>query len=124
MGFVQLSTSKFDAAMVSFTGALAIYRRIHGPMHTEVANSLYNVGMVREAKGDLADAWEAYTTARDLYARLGTAQDHPGYQTVRKNIAHVEREVARQNQEKVAKHNQKRLVNKHKKSLSHKTSQS
>ena len=109
MGFVQLSTGKLDAAMVSFTGALAIYRRIHGPMHLEVANSLYNVGMVREAKGDLADAWEAYTTARDLYARLGTEHDHPGYKTVRKNIAQVEREVAKQNQ--------KRLVTKHKKSM-------
>lgn len=109
MGFVQLSTGKLDAAMVSFTGALAIYRRIHGPMHLEVANSLYNVGMVREAKGDLADAWEAYTTARDLYARLGVDQNHPGYKTVRKNISQVEREVAKQNQ--------KRLVYKHKRRM-------
>lgn len=89
IGFVQLSTLQLDAAMVSFTGALAIYRRLYGPMHLEVANSLFNVGMVREAKQENADAWEAYTTARDLYARIGTHKDHPGYTAVRRSIAKV-----------------------------------
>jgi tetratricopeptide (TPR) repeat protein len=105
IGFVQLSTSNMDSAMVSFTGALAIYRRIYGPMHLDVANSLFNVGMVREAKYDLADAWEAYTTSRDLFARLGTDIDHPGYATVRRSIGSVEKLIAKQNRQK--------LINKH-----------
>jgi tetratricopeptide (TPR) repeat protein len=105
MGFVQLSTKNMDSAMVSFTGALAIYRRIHGPMHMDVANSLFNVGMVREAKNDLSDAWEAYTTSRDLFARLGTDPDHPGFLTVRRSIANVEKTIAKQNRQKlVTKH--------------------
>jgi Tfp pilus assembly protein PilF len=105
MGFVQLSTKNMDSAMVSFTGALAIYRRIHGPMHLDVANSLFNVGMVREAKDDLADAWEAYTTSRDLFARLGTDPDHPGFLTVRRSIANVEKTIAKQHRQKlVTKH--------------------
>ena len=84
---------KLDAAMVSFTGALAIYRRLYGPMHLEVANSLFNVGMVREAKGENTDAWEAYTTARDLYSRIGTNKDHPGFTAVRRSIAKVEKSI-------------------------------
>lgn len=107
IGFVQLSTSNMDSAMVSFTGALAIYRRIYGPMHLDVANSLFNVGMVREAKNDLADAWEAYTTSRDLFARLGTDINHPGYATVRRSIGSVEKLIAKQNRQK--------LINKHQK---------
>lgn len=101
MGFVQLSTNKMDSSMVSFTGSLAIYRRLYGPLHVEVANSLFNVGMVREAKGDYSDAWEAYTTARDLYSRLGTEHEHPGFATVRRSIANVERIIAKQNQQRV-----------------------
>lgn len=107
MGFVQLSTSNLDSAMVSFTGALAIYRRIHGPMHLDVANSLFNVGMVREAKNDLGDAFEAYTTSRDLFARLGTRFDHPGYGTVRRSIANVEKLIAKQNRQKIISKHQK-----------------
>lgn len=102
MGFVQLSTNKMDSSMVSFTGSLAIYRRLYGPLHVEVANSLFNVGMVREAKGDYADAWEAYTTARDLYSRLGTEHEHPGFATVRRSIANIEKTIAKQNQQRLS----------------------
>jgi tetratricopeptide (TPR) repeat protein len=101
MGFVQLSTNKMDSSMVSFTGSLAIYRRLYGPLHVEVANSLFNVGMVREAKRDYADAWEAYTTARDLYSRLGTEHEHPGFATVRRSIANIEKTIAKQNQQRL-----------------------
>jgi tetratricopeptide (TPR) repeat protein len=107
IGFVQLSTSNMDSAMVSFTGALAIYRRIYGPMHLDVANSLFNVGMVREAKTDLADAWEAYTTSRDLFARLGTDMNHPGYATVRRSIVSIEKLIAKQNRQKLITKHQK-----------------
>ena len=57
--------------------------------------------MVREARGELADAWEAYTTARDLYTRLGTGSDHSGYKTVRQSISQVEKAITRQNQERL-----------------------
>jgi tetratricopeptide (TPR) repeat protein len=113
MGFVQLSTNKMDSSMVSFTGSLAIYRRLYGPLHVEVANSLFNVGMVREAKGDYSDAWEAYTTARDLYSRLGTEHEHPGFATARRSIANVERIIAKNNQKR-ARHAAATVSTRHK----------
>ena len=72
IGYAQLSLGETDSAMLSFTAALASYRQTHGPIHASVANALFNIGLVREAKGDLVDAWEAFTTSRDLYLRLGT----------------------------------------------------
>jgi hypothetical protein len=58
--------------------------------------------MVREARGELADAWEAYTTARDLYSRLGTNSEHSGYKTVRQSISQVEKAIMKQNHERLA----------------------
>ena len=129
IGFVQLSTGDLDAAIISFTKALGIFRRIFGPLHCDVANSLFNVGtselmnllypsklaleterishtilfegMVREARGELADSWEAYTTARDLYMRLGTESEHSGYKTVRQSISQVEKAIMKQNHERL-----------------------
>lgn len=106
IGLVQLSTNDLDAAMISFTKALGVYRTLHGPLHLDVANSLFHVGMVREAKGELADAWESYSTTRDLFSRLGTSNDHPGFKTVRQSISKVEKAIMKVNQE--------RLVEKHK----------
>lgn len=57
--------------------------------------------MVREARGELADAWEAYTTARDLYTRLGTNSEHSGYKTVRQSISQVEKAIMKQNHERL-----------------------
>lgn len=114
IGFVQLSTDDYDASMISFTKALGIFRRLHGPLHLDVANSLFNVGMVREAKGELVDAWESYSTTRDLYTRLGTDKNHPGFKTVRRSLAKVEKAIAKQNQN--------RLIEKHTEAKDGKTS--
>lgn len=125
IGLVQLNTYDLDAAMISFTKALGVYRRLHGPLHLDVANSLFHVGMVREAKGELADAWESYSTTRDLYSRLGTHNDHPGFKTVRQSISKVEKAIMKDNQERLiekqkeahnstkAKENQEKLVARH-----------
>jgi tetratricopeptide (TPR) repeat protein len=107
IGYVHLCTSNLDNAMVSFAGALAIYRRLHGPINLEVANSLLNIGMVRESKDELTDAWDAYSTAHDLFVRLKVSQDHPGFAATRRSIAKVTEAIARKNQ--------KSLVEKHKK---------
>lgn len=101
MGLAQLSTAEYDAAMVSFTQALGLFRQSHGPLHLTVAHSLFNVGMVREAKGQLLDALEAYSTTKDLYLRLGatTTENHIGFQTVLESIANVEARIMAQEEE-------------------------
>lgn len=105
------SHSRVPFHFFTFYKALGIYRRLHGPLHLDVANSLFHVGMVREAKGELADAWESYTTTRDLYSRLGTDSDHPGFTTVRQSISKVEKAIARENQERlVEKRNEARAA--------------
>lgn len=105
IGFSYLSLANYDMAMVSFTGALAIHRRLHGPIHEEVAKSLLNVGMVRECRGDLAEAWEGYTIANDLFTRLEVRPDYPAFVAVKESIDKVERIIAKKNQHKlVEKH--------------------
>jgi tetratricopeptide (TPR) repeat protein len=113
VGFVHLQTGNFDTALVSVTAALGIFRESQGPVHADVANSLFNVGMVREVSGDLPEAWEAYSTARDIYARLLTDNEDRGYTMVRRSISIVERAIAKQTQaRRVAKHHQaKELLN-------------
>ena len=96
VGYAQLSTEAYDSALLSFTGALAVYRRINGPLDGSIANVLFNVGLVRERKNELADAWEAYATCRDLYRRLETPRDDKGYKAVRTSIAKVERLILQQ----------------------------
>ena len=105
MGFVQVSLGKYEDALISFTKGLEIYRNANGPLHLDVANSIFNIGMVRETNKEYADAWEAYNTAQDLYRRLGASPEDPGFMTVRRSIAHVEKLIAQQNQA--------RLVQKH-----------
>lgn len=90
MGFVHLNNGDYNAAMVSFTKALGVFRRVYGPLHMDVANSLFNVSMVREAKGELRDAWESYVTTRDVYHRLGLDTNNHRYKVVAKSIARLE----------------------------------
>ena len=103
MGYVHLRISNFDAAMVSFTKSLGILRRLYGPIHLEVANSLFNVSMVREAKGaELQEAWESFNTTRDLYALLKMDVNHPRYVSVMTSIAKLEYAISRA--KKIKKH--------------------
>ncbi|GKY92526.1 hypothetical protein MPSEU_000222900 [Mayamaea pseudoterrestris] len=97
IGYVQLNMGEYDAAMVSFTKSLGILRRMHGPIHFEVANSLFNVSMVREARGELQDAWESYATTRDVYDRLKTDTSNPRYVAVMTSIAKVECAIRKAN---------------------------
>jgi predicted negative regulator of RcsB-dependent stress response len=94
VGFVHVQTGNFDTALLSVTSALGIYRKTQGPLSTDAANALFNVGMVRELCGDLSGAWESYTTSRDIYSRLGTDHEDRGYKMVRRSISIVERAVA------------------------------
>lgn len=103
MGFAQLSTEAYDSALISFTGALAVYRRTKGPVDGSIANTLFNVGLVREKKRELADAWEAYTTCRELHRKLQTPRDDPSFKAVRASIDKVERMILKQNQSRVDK---------------------
>lgn len=114
VGFVHLQTRNYDTAMTSFTSALGIYRKANGPgLHTDIAKSMFNIGMVSEATGDLSDAWETYTTSRDIYARLGTSQDDPDVVMVLRSISNIELAITKQTQAHlVAKHHQaKDLLN-------------
>ena len=97
MGFVQVSLGQFEDALISFTKGLEIYRNNHGPLHLDVANSIFNIGLVRESNKEYPDAWEAYNTAQDLYRRLGASPEDPGFKTVRRSIAHVEKLIAQEN---------------------------
>jgi len=105
LGFVQVTLGDHDEALVSFTKGLEIYRNLYGPLHLDVANAIFNIGMLRESKKDFHEAWEAYSTAQDLHRRLGTPPDDPGFQTVRRSMAQVEKLIAQQNQA--------RLIEKH-----------
>jgi len=107
IGYVHLSTLNHDRAMIAFTGALSIHRQLQGPINIDVANSLLNVGILREAKGELTEAWEAYSTANDIFVRLNTDKDHPTFAAVRSSVVTVERAITKKNQQK--------LVEKHKK---------
>jgi tetratricopeptide (TPR) repeat protein len=96
IGLVQLRTGDVDGAMISFTKSLAINRKLFGPVHLDVANSLFNVSMVRKARGEWQDAWESFTTTRDLYSCLMVSSDHPRYKTTIDSIAQVEAIVFRE----------------------------
>ena len=90
LGFVQFSTAHIKSAVVSFKGSLQIYQKLYGDDHEEVANSLCNIGMVREVKGDLENAWSCYSRGDKIYGRIGTPWDDPGYESARRSLRRLE----------------------------------
>jgi tetratricopeptide (TPR) repeat protein len=110
MGFVQLTLGETAEAIVSFTKALEIHRSLHGPLHVDIANAIFNIGLTREAAGEYSEAWEAYNTALDLHRKLGSSLGDPDFKKVRTSVAMVEKLIAQQQ-------NQARLVQKHKEAI-------
>ena len=113
MAFVQLTMGQTEEALTSFTKALEIYRDVHGPLHVDVANAIFNIGLVREASEEYSEAWEAYNTALELHRKLGSSLGDPEFKKVRTSIANVEKLVAQQQ-------NQARLVQRHQEAITKK----
>ena len=49
--------------------------------------------MVLEKRGQIKQAWQAYTAARDIFAKLGVDSDHQCYRAARRSIASLEKDV-------------------------------
>ena len=90
LGLVQFSTAEIKSAVVSFKGALQIYLKVHGEGHEDVANSVYNIGLVREVKGDYENAWTCCSKSKKIYERVGTLHDDPGYECARRSVRRME----------------------------------
>jgi tetratricopeptide (TPR) repeat protein len=86
IGFVHFSTEAYDAATVVFAEALSVVHANCGLVHEKVAISLLNVGMVMERQGRLDEALHTFSTARDVFERIGMGNDHRGVRVARESI--------------------------------------
>lgn len=91
IGFVHFSTGSYDAATVVFAEALSIVHSNCGLVHEKVATSLLNVGMVLECQGRLDEALHTFSTARDVFERIGVDNDHRGARVARESIEKIRR---------------------------------
>jgi tetratricopeptide (TPR) repeat protein len=89
IGFVHFSNEAYDAATVVFAEALSIVHSNCGLVHEKVATSLLNVGMVLEHQGRLKEALHTFSTARDVFERIGVYGDHRGARVARESIENI-----------------------------------
>ena len=97
IGIVHMSTKSPEAALISFLEAHEIYLALLGEVHKDVASSWYHIGLAQEAKEVYKDAWESFTSARDIFTRLGIDQGDPGLKKVRRSISRAEQLIAQKN---------------------------
>ena len=88
-GFAHFSTEAYDAATVLFAEALSIVHSNCGLVHEKVATSLLNVGMVLERQERLEEALHTFSTARDVFERIGMADTHRGADVAAESIAQI-----------------------------------
>jgi tetratricopeptide (TPR) repeat protein len=100
IGIVHMSTKSPEAALISFLEAHEIYLALFGEVHKDVASSWYHIGLAQEAKELCKDAWESFTSARDIFTRLGIDQGDPCLKKVRRSISRVEQLIAQKNKPK------------------------
>ncbi|KAG7360710.1 expressed tetratricopeptide repeat protein [Nitzschia inconspicua] len=89
IGFVHFSTKSYDAATVVFAEALSIVHFNCGLVHEKVATSLLNVGTVLEYQGRLDEAIHTFSTARDVFERIGVDRDHRGARIACESITKI-----------------------------------
>ncbi|KAL3923732.1 MAG: hypothetical protein SGILL_001482 [Bacillariaceae sp.] len=89
IGFAHFSTEAYDAATVVFAEALSIVHSNCGLVHEKVATSLLNVGMVLERQDRLEEALHTFSTARDVFERIGLADTHRGADVAAASIAQI-----------------------------------
>lgn len=94
MGFVHWSSNSLDLAMTTFCEAFTILRQCHGKIHPAVATCLLHICMVLEARGDLKDAWDVYSRAKDIFILSGVDVSNCGKKNAaRTSIANMEQKL-------------------------------
>lgn len=78
IGFAHYSSDSLDEAMVTFAESLSIVHANCGLVHEKVATALMHVGMVMERQGRLEDSLQTYSTAQDVFQRVGLGSGHRG----------------------------------------------
>lgn len=111
LGLVYMAQGKYGPAMSAFRKAMAVYRcSSKSPIHQRsIAQSWHNIGLLHETKGELSDAWEAYTTAQELMTRWRAISqkddddddDDLLLQMINQSIHTVEHTIANRMQRKV-----------------------
>jgi tetratricopeptide (TPR) repeat protein len=89
IGFAHFSTEAYDAATVVFAEALSIVHSNCGLVHEKVATSLLNVGMVLECQGRLDEALQTFSTARDVFQRVGVPDTNRGAHAAAESIKQI-----------------------------------
>jgi serine/threonine-protein kinase len=77
LGMLRHRAHDLAGAERLYREALAIQRRIHGPLHSQVDVPLHNLGALLKTRGRLAEAEAIFRQVIDLEARL-YGGDHPG----------------------------------------------
>ncbi len=96
-GSAELNRSDYDAAAEAFAVAAEAERTLHGGAHSNLANSLNNLGVARWHQGDLDGAEAAYQEAYEI-RRMVLGDDHPKLALALMNlgiVAHGRRDYGR-----------------------------
>lgn len=91
IGFALLSTNSLDDAMVTFAESLSIVHAHCGLVHEKVATALLNVGMVMERQGRVENSLQTFSTAQDVFTRVGLGDDHRGVRAANRSIVRLTR---------------------------------
>jgi tetratricopeptide (TPR) repeat protein len=91
IGFAHLSTNSLDDAMVTFAESLSIVHSHCGLVHEKVATALLNVGMVMERQGRLENSLQAFSTAQDVFKRVGLGDEHRGVRAANSSVVRLTR---------------------------------
>lgn len=102
LGLVLRDLGDLEGAKKYFENALFMYREVLKaipmhylamPTHLEIANSLYNLGMVLQALGDLKGARGKYEEALNIRKyELREKDDHPNFLKVKRNLESLNRQ--------------------------------
>jgi len=71
LAYADYRLGRLGEALAGHEAALALRRSIHDGDHADLANSLREVGLLRQGTGDLDGAAEFYEQAHAMYKRLG-----------------------------------------------------
>ncbi|KAL3936798.1 MAG: hypothetical protein SGARI_002402 [Bacillariaceae sp.] len=118
IGFAHFSTDNYDAATVVFAEALSIVHSNCGLVHEKVATSLLNVGMVLERQNRLEEARHTFSTARDVFERIGMADTHRGARVAADSIEQIRQVLGEEESQGATKSGKQEKQNQGSKALS------
>eukprot|EP00978_Attheya_sp_CCMP212_P006620 scaffold15327_cov58-Attheya_sp.AAC.10 len=99
LGLAHLPGKSYNEAQKAFEEVLTITQKLLPECHPDIAASFYSIGLVHEIQRELPQAWQAYSSAADIYKRSqeigGVTPPEVGVATLNRKLKILEKLLAK-----------------------------